>query len=183
MSLNNIQLSSSHLTELYRNSLVQTTEGSEPREKAFNQSPTQIAKPKRVNSPINEWKYLGENKKDILLVVRYSNAPHLPDEQLNFLISILGACKLSVADVAILNIANTPADTYDGVWQQFKSRIMVLFGMSPTEFAMPVNFPEFQVQALNNCTFLHTPLLEELERDKVLKSKLWVCLRRIFNLP
>jgi len=183
MSLNNIQLSPSHLTELYRNSLVQTTEGSETKEKPFNQTTTQIVKPKRVDSPINEWKYLGENKKDILLVVRYANAPHLPGEQMNFLVSILGACKLSLADVAILNIANTPGDTYDSVWQQFKSRIIVLFGTSPTEFAMPVNFPEFQVQALNNCTFLHTPLLEELERDKILKSKLWVCLRRIFNLP
>src|SRR6266508_2621070 len=160
MSLNNIQLNSAHLTELYRNSLVQTTEVSETKEKALHRSMAEMVKPKGVSLSDNDpraigWKYLGENKKNILLAVRYANATYLPDEQLNFLVSILGACKLSLADIAILNIANAPADTYNGIWDQFKSRITVLFGITPTEFAMPVNFPEFQVQALNNCTFLH----------------------------
>jgi len=47
---------------------------------------------------------------------------------------------------------------------------------------MPLSFPEFQVQAFNNCIFLHTPVLEVLETDKVLKSKLWVCLKRMFGV-
>jgi hypothetical protein len=146
------------------------------------------AKPKEIKLTTNDgvttaWKYLGENKKNILLVVNYENATYLPDGQLNFLISILGACKLSLGDVAILNLATAPASSYNDIWEQFKSRTTMLFGITPTAFAMPVNFPEFQVQPFNNCTFVHTPLLEELERDKILKSKLWVCLRRIFNLP
>jgi hypothetical protein len=187
MSLNNIQLNSFHLVELYRNSLVQTIQSPETKEKVSQRHVVEALKPNGVNSTISDplstgWKYLGENKKSILLVVRYTNTTYLPDEQLNFLISILGACKLSLADVAILNLANTPAGSYNSVWEQFKSRITLLFGITPTAFAMPVNFPEFQVQSLNNCTFLHTPVLEELEKDKVLKSKLWVCLRRVFNL-
>ncbi len=182
MSLNNIQLNSSHLAALYKNSLVETGKIPQIKENVFTSPPVETEKLKEINAPVREWKYLGEYKKNILLIVRYANATYLPDEQLNFLTSILGACKLSLGDVAILNLANAPADIYKPIFDQFKSRVTVLFGITPTEFAMPVNFPEFQVQAFNNCTFLHTPIIEELETDKVLKSKLWVCLRRIFGV-
>jgi hypothetical protein len=182
MSLNNIQLNAWHLAELFRNCLVETDEVSQNKEKIFTNSPAETIRMKEIDPPIREWKWLGENKKNILLVVRYANTAYLPDEQLNFLTSILGACKLSLIDVAILNIANAPADSYKSISDQFKSRITVLFGITPTEFAMPANFPEFQVQVLNSCTFLHTPMLEKLEADKVLKSKLWVCLRKMFSL-
>jgi hypothetical protein len=130
-----------------------------------------------------EWKYLGEYKKNILLIVRYADATYLPDEQLNFLTSILGACKLNLGDVAIVNLVNVPSAFYKTVQERFKSTAIILFGLTPQEFEMPVNFPEFQVQAFNNCSFLHTPGLEALETDKILKSKLWVCLRRMFDLP
>jgi hypothetical protein len=181
MSLNNIQLNSSHLAELYRNSLIETDEVSRE-EKVFIKPSAEALNKKEIASMVRDWKYLGENKKNILLIVRYANATYLPDEQLNFLTSILGACKLSLGDVAILNVANAPADIYNGVSEQFNSLVTVLFGITPIEFAMPINFPEFQVQAFNNCTFLHTPILEELEIDKVLKSKLWVCLRKMFGV-
>jgi hypothetical protein len=59
---------------------------------------------------------------------------------------------------------------------------MILLGLTPEEFEMPLNFPEFQVQPFNNCTFLHAPMLEVLEADKVLKSKLWVCLKKMFGM-
>jgi len=129
------------------------------------------------------WKYLGEYKKTILLVVRYPTATYIPDEQLNFLTSVLGACKLSLGDIAILNLTNAPSVLHKDIQNKFKSSVTILFGLTPEELEMPVNFPEFQVQAFNNCTFLHTPTLEKLETDKILKSKLWVCLRKMFNLP
>ena len=116
------------------------------------------------------------------MIVRYPTATYLPDEQLNFLTSILAACKLSLGDVAIVNILNAPPAFYKGAMEKFRSTTTILFGITPQEFEMPVNFPEFQVQRFNNCTFLHTPGLESLEADKVLKSKLWVCLRRMFSL-
>ena len=42
------------------------------------------------------WKSLGNNQKNILIVVNYGNAVHLPDEELSFLTSMLAACKLSL---------------------------------------------------------------------------------------
>jgi len=174
MALNDIQLDSSLLVDMYRNSLVEMKDG-----QRMQTAPKKV----KDEAPPPARKYLGEFKKNILLVVRYDLATHLPDAQLNFITSILGACKLGLADVAILNIAHLPGETYKQVQEKYKSTVTILFGLTPQEFEMPLDFPEFQVQPFNNCTFLHTPVLEKLENDKVLKSKLWVCLRRVFSLP
>jgi len=187
MSLNNILLNSSLLTELYRDSLVAEVQT----RTEFVVSEVGRVEPEKIDSEKSRaprsnqagWNYLGEYKKSVLLVVRYPNTAHLPDQQLSFLTTILTACKLGLGDVAILNISNAPAVDYKSISDQFRSRVTALFGITPPEFAMPVDFPAFQVQAFNNCTFLHTPILEELEADRVLKSKLWVCLRRMFDLP
>ena len=178
MTLNNIELNSTLLREMYRNSLVEV--GDKTHRKVLTElPPIEVIKKK---DPEHEWKYLGEFKKNILMIVRYPTVTYLPDEQLNFLTSILIACKLSLGDVAIVNILNAPPAFYKDAMEKFRSTTTILFGITPQEFEMPVNFPEFQVQRFNNCTFLHTPGLESLEADKVLKSKLWVCLRRMFSL-
>lgn len=177
MALNDIQLNLPVLVGLYRNCLVEIADRQEA-EDVFDDS-SKIEK--KEDSP-KEWKFLGEFKKNILLIVRYSEATYLPDEQLNFLITILKACKISLGDVAVLNITNAPSVDYKDIQEKFKSSFTILLGLTPQEFEMPVNFPEFQVQLVNNCTFLHTPSLEKVETDEVLKSKLWVCLRRMFGV-
>ena len=197
MGLNNIQLNTLLLTDMYRNSLVDIKEIPEDREKIFADSllgNTGVKKKDPLirnqvlpDSPDNlrdreGWNYLGEYKKNILLIVRYMATTHLPDGQLNFLTSVLGACKLNLGDIAIFNITNAPSALYKDIQNKFKSTVIILFGLTPEELEMPVDFPEFQVQAFNNCTFLHTPTLEKLEADKILKSKLWVCLRKMFGV-
>jgi hypothetical protein len=181
MPLNNVRLNAGLLSDLYKNSLVEIDEPHTTGGK--NSGHFDITKEsEKKQDAVDEWKYLGDYKKNILLVVNYQQSVHLPDEQLNFITSFLAACKLNLGDVAILNIDKAPSRFYKEVQSRFNSKVTVLFGLSPAEFSMPVNFPEFQVQALNNCTFLSTPLLEQLETDNLLKSKLWVCLRRVFGV-
>jgi hypothetical protein len=185
MALNDIRLNSTVFAELYKNSLVEIDGDSHAKQTPSPAFQTQV--PAEDNSTTNSslitWKHLGEFKKRILIVVNYSGVAYLPDKPLNFLTSILHACTLSMADVAILNIANIPSIHYNNLREKYNSTVIMLLGLSPSELEMPVNFPEFQIQPFNNCTFLYTPVLEKLESDKVLKSKLWVCLRRIFDLP
>jgi hypothetical protein len=179
MSLNNIQLNPSLVADMYRNSLVEPKEnlrtGKKNRVEVTGETDARDIK-------VVNWNYLGEYKKSILIIVRYNNVPYLPDEQLNFLTSVLSACKLNLGDVAIFNAANGPSTLYKDLHEKFKSTFTILLGLTPEELEMPLSFPEFQVQAFNNCTFLHTPVLEVLETDKVLKSKLWVCLRKMFGV-
>ena len=177
MALNNIQLNSALVKEMYKSLLVEPDEGI-----AHKNLPELSDEPIGKTHLVKEWKYLGGLKKNILLIVRYPDTAGLPDEQLNFLTSILAACKLNLGDAAILNISHSPSASYKDVMEKFKSTKVILFGVTPEEFEMPINFPEFQVQRFNNCTFLYGPVLEKLEADKILKSKLWVCLRKTFDL-
>jgi hypothetical protein len=49
-----------------------------------------------------------------------------------------------------------------------------------------MDFPVFKIQAYDQCTYLPAPSLEELVRPgdegKLLKSKLWVCLKTLFAI-
>lgn len=172
MSINDVELTSGLLAELYPVSLVQPA-GAEP-----------VSNPKPVAAtaaPAAEKKALGENQKQILVVVSYAEVPFLPDTAFELLSSMLTACKLSVADVAIVNIYGKEPD-YKTWMEEFSSRIVLLFNIEPVQFGLPINFPQFQLQPFNQASFLYAPSLDELDSDKVLKSKLWVSLRRLFNI-
>lgn len=201
MSLNNINLPASVVAELYHKSLVDTgeikhkapaitTQTATVFEKINEPEPvaeTPLPKPKSITKSTKTdtaptWKWLGENNKNILIVVSYAGVVHLPDEQLQFLTNILGACKLSLADVAIVNLPNQPHQDYKEILAQFKSRIALLFDIEPASFGLPMSFPHYQIQPYASCSFLYSPSLKQLEEDKVEKTRLWVCLKRLFNL-
>ncbi|MDP4261858.1 MAG: hypothetical protein Q8941_04950 [Bacteroidota bacterium] len=174
MNLNHIHLPASVIANLYPHSLIELNENTPMRE--------DIVLTKRSGKSGDEWKYLGENKKNILVVVNYHDAAYLPDEELSFLTNMLTACRLNLGDVAIVNRNNYSGSDYKDLLAQFSSKIVFLFGIDPVSFGMPVSFPHFQVQSFAKTTFLFTPATEEIKKDELLKSKLWVCLRRIFGI-
>ena len=174
MNLNRIQLPASVVANLYKHSLIEidTDSSSKPASFSFE----------KISKSGDRWKYLGENKKNILIVVDYKNVFYLPDDELSFLTSMLTACKLSLADVAIVNRSNYNDINYKELIAQFASKIVFLFDIDPTSFEMPINFPHFQLQPFANATFLFTPSLGDMKKDDLLKSKLWLCLRRLFSI-
>lgn len=177
MDLNNIQLNGAVLGNLYADSLVDIHETTQ--HELFLQDEKKQAQTAVIDP---ELKSLGENRKNILVLVNYSNAVHIPDEQLDFLTSMLSACKLNLGDVAVFNENNKPGIGYKELLNFYQSTVVLLFGPDPLSLGLPVSFPEFQIQPFNNTLFLFAPPLEIMENDKVLKSKLWVCLRKIFNI-
>jgi hypothetical protein len=197
MGLNDIKLSPHLAAALYGKSLVEETpmitrvlsdDG-----KIVTETITYIAReedPGPISPPIKKsktketgnLKSLGGNQKNILIVVNYDNVVHIPDEELEFLTNILKACHFSLDDVTIVNTNNFPGEGFRDYVKKFGSRIILLFGVDPVSFDLPVSFPEFQVQSFNSNTFLYSPTLQECRTDKLLKSKLWVCLQRIFGL-
>lgn len=174
MDLNHIKLPASVVADFYHSLLINSDETT------VSQPVTEVTKKQPDNNA--NWKFLGENKKNVLIVVYYSDVVHLPDNDLIFLTGILDACKLSLADVAIININDQTESTYKDFVTFFKSKIVLLFAVEPDSFGLPMSFPAFQIQPFSGSSFLFSPSLQELEKDKVLKSKLWVCLKRLFNL-
>lgn len=185
MSLNNLDLTAALLSNLYPNALVVSDSGIEKQSQPSPQpaAPVVASTPVAVTEPpATGWKFLGNNLKNIVIVVRSGEAVHLPDEELGFLTNMLTACKLGLADVAIVNFEKHPGKTYKDFLDEFRARAVLLFGVTPAEFNLPVNFPLFQVQTLGNSTFLYTEPLGRMKDDPLLKSKLWVCLRNVFNI-
>ena len=172
MSLNSIKFEPADIASLYKNSLVETD-----REKQLLAEPTPIDDPK---SPA--WEYLGENKKKTLVVVRNAEAVHIPDKQLSFLTKLLAACNLDLADVAVLNFHGHKLSGFNEMLNFFSPKVVLLFDVEPGEFGLPMIFPQFQVQRYRDAIFVSSPSLEVIEPDKSLKGKLWVCLKKIYNL-
>lgn len=123
---------------------------------------------------------LGENLKHVLIVINSPDTDMISDNNLNFLSGILKACKLSIRDVAVFNMARMPAIKYSSLLTKFKPAAVLLFGVAPNQIDLPVNFPEFKILNYSDIQFLTSPSLDVLENDKLLKGKLWACLQQIF---
>jgi hypothetical protein len=161
MSLNNIQLKGNLLADLYKDSLIETSTSSIPETKQL--------------------KYLGNNRKNIIVIVSHQTLPFLPDEELNFLTNVLAACKLSIADIGIVNnYGAEQSDLQKMVHSEAKQ--VLLFGAEPLAIGLPINFPPFQLQPFNNRTYLHAPSLSQIENDKALKARLWSALKVLFGI-
>ena len=165
MDLDNIQLTPFLLQELYKTSMIEYP-------KTFT-----IAE-KIQHAPV--WNVLGNNLKGVIIMVYGENSLHLPDEQLNFLMGILAACKLSMEDVAIINLATNKPVTYKALELDLKAEKIILFGVSPAQITLPLEFPHYQIQRYNNQTYLVSAALNIVQADKAEKTKLWNCLKQIF---
>jgi hypothetical protein len=170
MSLDDIELPGWLVANLYKNTLI-------GRESVMQA--TQLTQGSKT------MRFLGNNDKHIVLVVKVENAVFLPDNQLGFIIKMLEACKLNLADVAILNLASTDMQI-ELIKEQFKPEILILFGPEPSTIGLPFNTPFFQIQSHDSCRYVYAPALVQLsldtEESKLLKGKLWMCLKLLFEL-
>ncbi|MEP7238874.1 MAG: hypothetical protein ABI685_13440 [Ferruginibacter sp.] len=166
MSLDNIQLQPIILQNLYGKSLYDVNHD----------------KSDSVALPAGNINFLGSNQKKIALLVNAAEAIYLPDDELNFLLGILTACKLSMADIALINISKNPGLIYTHISEQLKAEKVFLFGLDAEALELPLQFPHYQVQQYNSQVYLSSVSLTELQKDKEEKMKLWNCLKKIFSL-
>lgn len=175
MSLSDISLPGTVIADLYRDKLVQTGQ-SEVKEPAAADKTTTAS---------NNYKFLGNNQQQVTIIVDFDHEAFIPDKHLQFLTKMLEACKLNLGDVAIVNHAKKAVDM-EVLRQQLNPAYVLLFGVEPTQTKLPLNFPQFKEQAFAGASYLHTPALDILNQDseegKLLKSKLWVCLKKLFKV-
>lgn len=166
MSLDNIQLPAMILQGLYSKSLYDL----------------ETDKSVSVDMQTANIASLGSNQKKIAVLVDSTAAIYLPDEELNFLLGILTACKLSMADIALINVAKNPGLSYTAVTEQLNAEKIFLFGLNADALALPLQFPHYQVQQFNNQVYLSSVSLHEMQANKEEKMKLWNCLKKVFAL-
>lgn len=161
MSLNTIHLKSSLLARLYKHSLIETNTTTIPQSQPLNDS--------------------GNNQKKIVVIVSHEAIAFLPDDEFNFLTTVLTACRLSIADIAMINNYHVDQTHLQNIIHS-EAKHILLFGVEPLSIGLPINFPQFQVQQFNKRTYLHAPTLAQIEHDKKLKTKLWNALKALFEI-
>ncbi len=132
-----------------------------------------------ANAPL---KFMGNNKRHILLLVRDPSAVFLDEKTFQFLISIMDACKLSMEDVALVNTAHTGTRSLTDIAGELGSQIILFFGIPLSEMELPMVFPNYQVQAYGGKTYLGADPLVGIAADRMQKGLLWGSLKQLFQL-
>ena len=169
------------LADLYKQVVITEEIPAEARPSA-----TQPAREKDpVTAPGATYKFLGKNLQRVVVIVHSPNDAFLEEDSLQFLTKMLGACKLNLGDVAIVNDAAGKVDM-GRLNEQLKPLKTLVFGVDPAAAGLPLTFPAFKEQEYAGCTYLLSPSLPELnqpsEEGKQLKGKLWACLKKLFNV-
>ena len=165
MSLDNIQLSKKERRILFTKNLVSDVQSTVP---------DTVTKEIRINS-------LGGNQKNILFIIKESQNKFLPDNEMDLLSNLIMACKLSMADIALVNYFNTSFN-YHQLTENFQSKKILMFGIHTSDLELPFSIPFFQIQQFQQQSYLTSPPLTNFLNNKDLKKQLWVCLQKLFLL-
>lgn len=122
-----------------------------------------------------------KEKKEMRAVVIASRSSDAIEKETNELLNgILTACKLDHSNAAVLYTDKEHVTDLQFIKAHYTTSNIILFGIAPAAFGLPINFPPFQIQQVDNIQFVASPALEEMLSDKSLKVKLWNCLKQIF---
>lgn len=180
------------LAGIYKDTLIGSDEAMAPVEKnrpePVQAPPVPVTAPTPVaalpDTPPDRW-FLGGNAKGVLVIVNDADNVYLADDSLQLLTGILNACKLNMADIAVVNYARYPYP-FSKLQQLITINNCILFDVSLQTVQLPFTIPYHQVQQFNNCVFTYVPALQTMlgtsEDAKLQKSKLWLSLKKMFNI-
>lgn len=125
-------------------------------------------------------RFLGENQKNICLLIQNKENAFLNEELFNFLVNILNACKLSMADVALINAAHYPDTPIAVLAAMAQARQVIVFGSGLTENEL--GMPVYTQVPVGPVQWLIADPLEVIASDKQRKAQLWNGLKQVFGI-
>jgi hypothetical protein len=193
----NTKLPAAALVSLFKDTLVlpeKEIKSEESEEKAII---TAIGKEAIATTPANEVvnelksttpvpiKYLGDHLKKIIVLVHDNNAVHLNETDLGLLSSILNACKLTLADIALINIAQQPLALHE-MLITLPSQFVISFDINSTQIKIKLPTTLYKPIVLGETQILFSNSLQSMQgtdqNAKLEKSKLWNALKLLFKL-
>jgi hypothetical protein len=180
-------LPNSVLVNLYKESLVLGVAPANVDKKA---QPSPAIEPETApitveTEPIAPIKFLGEHQKKILVLVQDPNAVHLNERDFDLLTSILNACKLTIADIGLINLANKNLSLHQ-ILTQAPSEIVLVFDINPTQLKIKLPTKLYTPILLGATQLLFSNNLSNMQGidqdSKIEKTKLWNALKLIFKL-
>jgi len=181
MSLDDIKLSPFLVKKLYEKTLVVSSFANDVKVEIIQDLNSEESIPTYANDE-DSIKYLGKNNRHILIVVNEKDHKFLGDDELSFLMNILSACNITMADAALVNSYGNENVVYDKLIKTFTPSTILFIDTEPQALGFPVQIPMYQVQAYNKQQYLCTPSLQMLSADKEEKKQLWIALKKIFSI-
>ena len=130
-------------------------------------------------------KFLGEHQKKILVLVQDLDAVHLNERAFDLLTSILNACKLTIADIALINLANKNFSLHQ-ILTQVPSDFVLVFDVPPMQLKIKLPTKLYTPILLGETQLLFSNNLSQMQgidqASKIEKTKLWTALKIIFKL-
>ncbi len=127
-----------------------------------------------------DFKIKGNRNSGIIWMIDEATDDFLNEADSALLVKILQACKLTDKDIAIINRfgSNLSPDT---IANQLNAHTLILSGL-PEPKADPLTNSFYQVLERNDLKMIRIDSLETIGKDPSLKTRLWNCLRQLFNL-
>jgi hypothetical protein len=166
MGFENFKLPTVLVPELYGNSLIGNA---------------QTAPLQEVNQE-TAFAALGNNEKNILLVVNDPQSVFLGEADLTFLTGIINACQFNLSDIAIVNTASYNSMDCQMLWKQFNPSTMICFGVQAEDIQLKKAILLFDVQKMGTVNVMFAPSLKEIAGQVEYKKKLWHQLKSIFRI-
>lgn len=130
-------------------------------------------------------KYLGEHLKQVTIIVKDELAVYLNENDLSLLSSILSACKLTLADVALINIAQQKLSLHE-ILNELPSKLVMIFDVSSTTLKIKLPTTLYKSIQLGDTYLLFSNSLSIMQGGdasaKNEKGKLWAILKQLFQL-
>lgn len=138
--------------------------------------------------PINDsrqFKYLGEHLKQVTIIVKDELAVYLNENDLTLLSSILSACKLTLADIALINVAQQKLSLHE-ILNVLPSKLVMIFDVSSTTLKIKLPTTLYKSIQLGDTYLLFSNALSLMQGGeqsaKLEKGKLWAILKQLFQL-
>ena len=140
--------------------------------------PPIVEEPKPAFKKVSEFKFLGKNAKQILILVNDQHNEVSTEQGRELLRKLVNAIGLTAKDFALVNYANYNTTTFDDLHQFFACKTVLAFGVMPTQLGL-------NEQPLNQCVshvntkLIFTKNLHDLDTDPASKKVLWASLQQI----
>lgn len=125
-----------------------------------------------ILNPQEDFLYLGDNNKYILIIVKEPTVEFLKKDDLAFLVKILSAKKLALNDVAIINTEKNGPIHFDALIDFFACGKIITFGIDPKSLQITGAVANKKL-TFKNTQILGTWDLGRLKQDVSKKTTFW----------
>ena len=151
-------------------------------EEATHQEASTVEAEVNLATPL---KYLGDHSKKIVVIVNDPASVYLNEPDFILLTSILNACRLTIADIALINLGNQKASLHQ-ILNNLPSTLVIAFEVDSKALKIKLPTNLYKLTPLGESNLLFSKSLSSMQgmdqNAKQEKAKLWAVLKQIFQL-